>query len=179
MKTIKIISLVILSIFALSACKSARDKSIEQISILEKELISSTTKIDSVKAQQLIDLYINYADQFKNDSITPFFLFKAADISMNIMKPMQSIDLLNKVMLNYPNFTKAPDCLFLKAFIYENQTHELEKAEKAYNEFLQKYPNNEFAPSAKASVENLGVPIETLIKSFENKNKIAKDSLKS
>ena len=108
-----------------------------------------------------------------------FFLFKAADISMNITKPLQSIDLLNRVMLNYPDFKKAPDCMFLKAFIYENQTHELEKAEKTYNEFLQKYPNNEFAPSAKASVENLGVPIETLIKSFENKNRITKDSLKS
>ena len=77
MKTVKIISFVILSIFVLSACKSAKDKTIEKISILEKELISSTTKIDSVKAQQLIDLYINYADQFKNDSITPVFFIQS------------------------------------------------------------------------------------------------------
>ncbi|NVN95390.1 MAG: hypothetical protein HXX18_08930 [Bacteroidetes bacterium] len=178
MRTIKIISIVVLSTFSLLACKSAKDKTGEKISLLEKELISATAKIDSTKAQQLIDLYVSYANQYKEDSISPLYLFKAADISMNIMKPLQSISLLDRIMIDYHSFSKLPDCLFLKAFIYENQIHELDKATKTYNDFLQKYPNNEFAPSAKASVENIGIPAEALIKSFEAKNKISSDSIK-
>ena len=128
--------------------------------------------------QQLINLYISYADQFKTDSISPVYLLKAVDISMNIMKQAQSIILLDRIMLDYPDFSKLADCLFLKAFIYENQTKDLEKAEKIYNEFLQKYPLHELAPSARAALDNLGVPIETLIKNFEAKNKTVKDSVK-
>ena len=168
-----------LTMIAFSACKSAKDKSVEKITILEKEILTATTKIDSVKAQQLIDLYVSYADQFKTDSISPQYLLKAADISMNIMKHAQSLHLLDRIIIDYPGFSKAPDCLFLKAFIYENQTRELDKAEKAYREFLQKYPKHELAPSAKAAVDNMGIPIDILIKSFEEKNKSAKDSLKS
>ncbi len=178
MRKIKIISVVMLGIIAFTACKSSKDKTVEKITVLEKELLSATVKIDSTKAQQLVDLYISYADNFKTDSVSPVYLLKAADISMNIMKHAQSISLLDRIMLDYPNFQKAPDCLFLKAFIYENQTKDLEKAEKTYNEFLQKYPIHELAPSAKAAVDNLGVPIETLIKSFEEKNKTAKDNVK-
>lgn len=161
------------------ACKSEKEKTHEKIAILEKELMSATTKIDSTKAQQLIDLYVNYSDQFKTDSISAVYLLKAADISMNIIKPSQSISLLEKILINYPKFSKIPDCLFLKAFIYENQIKDLDKAKETYNEFLLKYPNHELAASAKAAVDNLGIPLEDLIKRFELKNNNTSDSIKS
>ncbi len=164
---------------AFSACKSAKDKSVEKISIAEKELLSATSKIDSTKAQQLIDLYVDYADHYKTDSLSAVYLLKAADVSMNIMHHAQSIRLLDRIILDYPDFSKVSDCLFLKAFIYENQTKELDKAEKAYTEFLQKYPNHELAPSAKAAIDNLGIPIDDLIKKFEEKNKAVTDSARS
>ncbi|MFZ4401562.1 MAG: tetratricopeptide repeat protein [Bacteroidales bacterium] len=176
MRTIKLI-ILIFAITAISACKSAREKKLERIVLLEKELINSTAKIDSTKAQQLIDLYISYADQFNADTISPVLLFKAADISMNIIKLSQSIMLLDRIMLNYPQYSKIPDCLFLKAFIYENQAKDIANAEKYYREFLQKYPTHEMAPSAKAAIDNLGIPLEMLIKSFEAKNKANKNSI--
>ena len=167
-----------LAMLAFSACKSSKNKVVEKIKVLEKELLSTTAKIDTTKAQQLIDLYVSYANQNAKDSVSPAYLLKAADVSMNIMKHSQSIGLLDRIMLDYPEFSKAPDCLFLKAFIYETQTKEFDKAEKIYNDFLQKYPLHQLAPSAKAAVDNLGVPLETLIKSFEAKNKVGKDSIK-
>ncbi len=179
MRKIKTISFVILAMIAFSGCKPAKDKTVEKITVLENELLSATVKIDSTKAQQLIDLYVSYVDQFKTDSVSPVYLLKAADISMNIMKHTQSINLLDKIIFDYPNFSKTSDCLFLKAFIYENQTNDLEKAEKTYKEFLEKYPDSELAPSARAAVENMGVPVDVLIKRFEEKNKAAKDSVEA
>lgn len=179
MRKIQLISLVIILATLFVACKPSKEKTVEKIKQLEKELLSSPAKIDSTKAQLLIDLYINYADQFKTDSISPFYLFKAADISMNIAKHQQSIGLLDRIRADYPSFSKLPDCLFLKAFIYENMCNELKKAEETYKEFLVKYPNDELASSAKAAIENLGIPPEDLIRSFEKKNKAALDSVKA
>jgi outer membrane protein assembly factor BamD (BamD/ComL family) len=179
MKKIKIISLILITGLAIIACKPSKDKSIAKINQLEKELLSTTAQIDSTKAQQLIDLYVGYADQYKTDSLAPIYLFKASDISMNISRYELSIGLLDRIRADYPDFSKIPDCLFLKAFIYENMTNELKKAEDAYKEFISKYPEDELVSSAKAAIEHLGIPTEDLIKSFEEKNKSAKDSIKA
>ena len=164
-----------ISLLAFTACNSAKEKASKKIAVLEKELMSSNTKIDSIKAQKLIDLYVNFADNFRTDTITPVYLLKAADISMNILKHQQSIQLLDRIIKDYTGFSKLPDCLFLKAFIYENQAKDLEKAKIYYDEFLKKYPNHELAPSAKAAIDNMGIPMDILIKSFEEKNKETKE----
>ena len=106
MKNIKILSFLLLLMIAFTGCKSAKNKSVEEITILEKELLSATAKMDSTKAQQLIDLYVKYANQFKTDSISPVYLLKAADISMNISKPEQAVNLFNRVLKDYPDLEK-------------------------------------------------------------------------
>ncbi len=179
MKKLRFISVILILGIAFFACKPSKDNSIAKITQLEKEILVSNAKIDSTKAQQLIDLYINFADRFQTDSLSPVYLFKAADISMNIAKFEQSVGLLDRIRANYQNFNKLPDCLFLKAFIFENMLNELKKAEETYKEFLSKYPDDELAASAKAAIENLGIPAETLIKNFEEKNKVHSDSIKS
>lgn len=169
---------IVMMVLAINACKPSKEKKIEEIKQMESQLISATTRIDSTKAQQLINLYISYADENKTDSLSPVFLFKAADVSMNIQKFDQSLGLLDRIRADYPQFQKIPDCIFLKAFIYENMVNDLKKADEAYKEFLSKYPNHELAVSAKAAIENLGIPAEDLIRSFEEKNKTKKDSIK-
>ncbi|MCX6230070.1 MAG: tetratricopeptide repeat protein [Bacteroidetes bacterium] len=178
MRKRNLIIVMAIAIFAITACKTAKERTSEKITVLEKEIMSSKTKIDSVKAQKLIDLYVNFADNFKTDTITPVYLLKAADISMNILKHQQSIQLLDRIMKDYTGFSKVPDCLFLKAFIYENQAKDFEKAKAFYTEFLNKYPNHELAPSAKAAIDNMGIPMDILIKSFEQKNKESKETSK-
>jgi tetratricopeptide (TPR) repeat protein len=160
------------------ACKPAKEKNAEKIAAMEKELMSVSAKIDTAKAQLLIDAYISYVDTYKSDTVSPFYLFKAADISMNMLKHQQALQLLDRVLKDYNNFPKLADCLFLKAFIYENQLRDFEKEKSTYHEFLQKYPEHELAASAKAAIDNMGIPIDILIKSFEEKNKKAKDSVK-
>jgi TolA-binding protein len=59
--------------------------------------------------------------------------------------------------------------MFLKAFVYEDQLHDLNKAKKYYEEFLEKYPDSDFADDARISLQNLGKSPEELIKEFEEK----------
>ena len=56
--------------------------------------------------------------------------------------------------------------MFLKAFTYDNDLKKVEEARVLYNEFLKKYPNDEFADDTKFLLENLGKDDEEIINSF-------------
>ncbi len=117
----------------------------------------------------MIHLYVDFADTYPKDSISPYYLFKAADVSVNTFHSDESIALFNKLLKNYPDFEKAPHALFLKAFTYENYLHQLDSAKASYQLFLAKYPNHAFANDAKISLDNLGKTPEEIIEGFNKK----------
>ena len=94
---------------------------------------------------------------------------------MNIDKAKHSIELFDRIINDYPKFAKVADCMFLKAFVYDDKLKDYKKAKEAYEAFLKKYPTHEFAESAKACIENLGKSPDQLIREFEAKQK--QDSL--
>jgi len=94
-------------------------------------------------------------------------LLKAAGLAKAIEKPEKAIELYAQVLANAPQHPKAATAQFMKGFIYANDLNQLDKAKAAYEVFLQKYPNDELAESAKMELENLGKSPEELIKKFE------------
>ena len=119
----------------------------------------------------MIDLYTEYAREFPDDTLAPVYLFKASDISMNLYRPLETIRILDTLLIKYPDYSKTPTALFLKAFVYEDQVKNYKLARKYYQQFIDKYPDNEFADDAQMSLENLGKSPEELIREFEEKNK--------
>jgi TolA-binding protein len=80
-----------------------------------------------------------------------------------------AINILNKFIDIYPNHKRTPEALFYKAFVYDNQLNDDVKAGEVYREYLEKYPNHEYASSADASIKNLGKSDEDLVREFEAK----------
>lgn len=162
-------------IIFLAGCNSSGNKAEnsgselhDKITKLEAELFDSQQpRVDQKKAIELIDLYAEYAESFPDDTMAPEFLYKASDISMNLRRPVQTIELFDLVLTKYPDFAKAPTVLFLKAFVYEDQMNDFERAKKYYEQFLEQYPDNEFADDAEVSLKNLGKTPEELIREFE------------
>lgn len=170
MKTLKLFSIVFITVLVATACGPSKKEKINRINEMENELFAEEAKgIDKEKARSLTDAYIAYADAFPEDSLAPEYLFRAADISMNIFESGQAIDLYNRITDDYPDYRKAPQCLFLKAFVYENNLNDLNNAKRYYREFLDKYPEDEFADDAEMSLQNLGKSPEQLIKEFEER----------
>ena len=171
--------LLITSVFLLASCGGPETKSEEKeltieesIAEMENELFNSNqTKIDKRKALDLVNLYVEYADQYPDDPISPEYLFMASDISMNLNRPTQTIKLFDKIMTTYPSYNKTSSALFLKAFVYEDQLHDYDAAKKYYELFIEKYPDSEFADDAVVSLQNLGKSPEELIREFEEQNK--------
>lgn len=144
--------------------------SIEQINKYEKELFSmEVTGLDIPKAQKLSKMYVEYVSANPNDSLAPDFLYKAADINMNVGKPKATIVLFQKILNYYPNYKNIPTVMFLMGYVYENQLNDYEKAGKYYIEFIDKYPESDFADDATISLKNLGKSPEEMIKEFENR----------
>jgi len=151
----------------MSACTDSRKKQTDKIEALEYELFSeSSGKINQEKTKLLADSYIAYADQYPDDSLSPGYLFKAADVHMNLLDPRTAIQLFDRILNNYPDFEKQAHCLFLKAYVFENELRILEQARQLYEDFLKKYPNHEFADDAEISIKNLGKTPEELIEEF-------------
>lgn len=76
----------------------------------------------------------------------------------------KAIDNYRKVFSEFPNYKDAPNSMFMTGFVYANELSVLDSAEYYYNLFIKKYPDNEMVISAKAELENLGIPAEEILR---------------
>lgn len=151
-----------------------------RIKELEKKIGSENFTLDEKGMQladELVKEYISYADSHNDSPEAPDYLYSAADLSLNTGKSREALDLYNSIIYKYPDYAKAPECLFLVGYIYENYFQEYGKAKEIYETFLKKYPNHDFADDAAISIKNMGKSPEELIKSFEEQNKQSQDTL--
>jgi len=165
-----ILTLFTVALF-LASCSPSKEEKRSEISVQEENLYSDEGLSSKEGARELIEMYISYAEEYPEDSNAVEYLFKAADIAMNIFDSQKAIYLYDKIYSDYPTFRKRPECLFLKGYVYENNLGQLDEAKAIYTEFLQKYPDNDFADDAEVSLNNLGKSPEELIKEFEEKMK--------
>ena len=168
-------SLLILALVAaLASCGSSNEKDAAEIQTAEDTLFSTSEGfIDKAKALELVGLYVDYANSYPDDSLAVEYLFKGAEFCLNLGEGQRAITLYDRVIQEYPDFRKVPECLFLKGYVYENYLGDLDNAKAIYLEFIEKYPDNEFADDAEISIQNLGKSPEELIKQFEEQQAVS------
>ena len=146
--------------------------SVEKINELESKVFAKDAVLSSENVIQLVDAYLLFAKQNPNDQQTPEFLFKALDVAVgvNAEGPQKAIDIADILIEKYPDFEMTPMALFIKGFVYENMIGDLRNAEMTYRQFIEKYPNSPMVEDVKATLENLGLTPEELIRKFEEAN---------
>jgi len=163
----------------LAACNNDKRKLKSEIDEMEKAAFADTTgTIVMETAIGLVDKYIAYSDQYPDEKESPEYLFKAAEISMNIGNHMQAIQLFDKFREKYPENEKAPMALFFKGFVYDDRLKDFPTAEAIYDEFLQTYPNHEMADDVQAMKLHLGKTDEEIIREFEQRLQEQEENLK-
>jgi tetratricopeptide (TPR) repeat protein len=166
--------LTIILLLAIIACQPSRKKVHEQIKQLEQEIFDTQSfTLDEAKAEALSKAYREYIDTYPDDSLSADYLFKLSEISGALGKHGESVELLEELIEKYPDYRKLPDALFLKGFILEDKLHNLNKAQRAYEELISKFPEHPYAENAKVIIENLGVPADSLVKRFESNQNTA------
>jgi outer membrane protein assembly factor BamD (BamD/ComL family) len=129
----------------------------------------STKRIDNELAQQYIAACEEYAAAFSTDTLAPVLLLKAAETSRNIRDYNTALKIYDQIINDFSSFEKAPQALFLKAFTVDDNMGKKEDAKLIYKEFLEKYPNDDFAESARFMLDNLYKSDAEIIKGFEEK----------
>jgi len=99
------------------------------------------------------------------------YLHRAAETARTLRNIPKAITIYDWIIDKYPNDKRGATSLFLKAFTFDNDLKDFTNAKKYYEEFLVKYPNNEFTESAKFLLENLGKSEEELKQILERKSK--------
>ncbi len=99
------------------------------------------------------------------------YLHRAAETARTLRNIPKAITIYDWIIEKYPTDKRGVTSLFLKAFTFDNDLKDFVNAKKYYEEFLAKYPNNEFTESAKFLLENLGKSEEELKQILEQKSK--------
>ena len=167
MKSIRLLPLIIMLI-SLAACQSSQEKLNRQISSLQDRLFESEQGFSRSGADSLVNLYIDYASDYPQDTLAPVYLFNAATITMNMGNGEQALELFARIMNDYPGYVKTPLCLFFTGYVQENLFADIDKARQSYTLFIEKYPDHDFADDAQASIRNLGKTPEEMIMEFES-----------
>ena len=146
--------------------------SVEKINELEAKVFTEGVSFEKENLIQLVDAYVLFAEQNPNDVQSPDFLFKALDIAVgvNAEGPEKAIKIADVLIEKYPDFEMTPMAMFIKGFVYENKLGDLQNAEITYRQFIEKYPDNPMVEDVKATLENLGLSPEELIRKFEEAN---------
>ena len=163
----KYIVVLVLSLFFIGCSNNDPTKRIEK---LEKEAFATENAVNPEIASDLVSAYCDFADANPDDAMTPEYLFKAVDVSMNLNEPQRTISIIDGMLKDYPEYPRTQAALFVKAFIFETKYNNLDMAKKIYEQYLEMYPDGEFAGDCKASIENLGLSPEELVKRFEEQN---------
>jgi TolA-binding protein len=169
-------TLLLLTVLCI-ACSNPQAKLKSQIEEQEHLLnaAKSTVAPDKTKGNDMIKLYVEYADKFPDDTLSATYLFRAGDVAQNLMQREQSLQMFQRV-LKYENSSNRPLALFNVAFIYEDSFNDKAKAKPYYEEFVKKYPDHELADDVQSNLSHFNKTDEELIREFEMKN-LQKDTL--
>ncbi len=157
------------------AKKLLPDEKVLQNKIAKLEtMIEDTTVAEELNRgayPQLSAAYIQYVATLPDAADAPERLYKAGKYYAASRNFANAVDTWKKVMDQYPKSGYAKNALFEAAYSYENILKNPEEARKMYEMFLKKYPNDNLAPSAKFSLDNLGKSADELLNIIQEKNK--------
>ena len=121
---------------------------------------------DRQKIRDFISMSQIYGAGVPKDDDAQKSLFDAANMAIALKKHNQALKIYDYVLAHPDNFSKVPTALFLKGFTYDEHLKNTVEAKKYYTEFLEKYPDDSYASSVKASLNNLGKSAAEIIESF-------------
>lgn len=129
--------------------------------------------INRAASFKYVDACEAYALANPDNPKTPEYLFDAAEMAKLLKTTNKALSIYDWLIEKYPNYSKTPSALFIKAFTLENELGNDELAKQAYQQFLDKYPDNDFADDARFSLENIGKSPDEVLKAIEARSKQA------
>ncbi|MBX2926887.1 MAG: tetratricopeptide repeat protein [Saprospiraceae bacterium] len=161
------------------AAKNAAERTHQETAGLRERIDQLRTNMfnpkNLVADPAIIKSYINssmaYALLLPKDPESTAVLNQAAENAYYTQQYDRALYLYEWFQTAYPDDPKAPQAMFMRAFIYDNDLEQYETAGRLYQEFIQKHPDDDFADDAEVLLENLGKSPEEMMQSLEERAK--------
>lgn len=134
-------------------------------------VLLNATKFEESTAIRANNLFVKCALMCNNDSISPLYLMKAAQLSQSLNKINLSEKYLKKIIEEYPKSKMIPATKFLLAQYYAdvNLLNQPDKAKDLFNEIIKDYPNTIWSENAAAAMKWVGKSDEEILKELKKK----------
>lgn len=163
--------LVVFLLCLVVACQSDQELHLNKINNLQLQLVDADLKTNLEVAQDLVAVIENYVSKYPDSTTMPDYYMQLGDLYTHALRlPVKGLYFFQKVHADFPNYEKAAVALFYQGFVLENYMGKQEHAKAMYESFLITYPQHELSETVKLSIQQLGIPLEELIKQFEEKN---------
>ncbi len=135
-------------------------------------LKSAKESVDNNNIPEAVTAYENLIKEYPQSPKAPEAIFQLASLYQNKMVKsvdekaslLKAVDLFKSIYEKYPDSHLAPKSLFMSGFILANDLNDFDKATSTFNLFLQKFPNDALASSAKEELDNMGLSPEEILK---------------
>jgi hypothetical protein len=141
-------------------------------------VLMTETEVNNVSATQAIEAFTDFVWYCANDSLSPVFLVKTAQVARAINNIPQAQKALETCINDYRRFTNRPAALFMLGQLYDDEHYlnDEHEAKKYYQMIIDEYPQSDWTPSARAAISFLGKTDEQIMKEFRQKEKKQKNS---
>lgn len=141
------------------------EKELENIKMLNEELASGDPIHEQTTAAGLFKATSNFANNHPDHEKTPAVMELAAKASEIMNKPQQAINIMQKLVDEFPEAPDASKYMSNLARLYEKKG-DLELAEHTYLQLIENFPNDPFAIDAQNYLNNILGKSETEILMF-------------
>lgn len=133
-----------------SACQAQEPDLNSSIAKMEAE-IKKHAEMDTAIANDLTAAYEEYAGANPQDSLSPVYLSRAADIYKEMDgKALKAVNVYNKIVVEYKDHPLAARSVFMIGYVFDEKLNDKDRAARSYQHFLETYPDNELADDAKS-----------------------------
>lgn len=155
MKRVITIICIIIVTSAFVGCSAKNDKEKRQKTITDYEnaINNNPEQINIKKADSLISLYNSYVKDFPQDTMCADYLFRTSQIYGNLKDCNNALKYLDRIIKEYPNGHRVGAAYFFKGVMLEQVCSNKAEAVKAFQLYIQKFPNSKQVNTAKLMIQ--------------------------
>lgn len=113
---------------------------------------------DTLLNGPLVRAYLNYARLYPEDTNTPRFLFRAADLCVRGRNEvLKGIRIYQQLFTEYPEHPASPTAMFLCGYLYAYTLRDPVHAREYYQRVIDTYPGTTLATTAHFEIETSGM----------------------
>lgn len=140
------------------------DQLADSIEAVDTRIMSASMldPVDTTMGNNMLTLCIQFADTYPDDTMAATYLHKAAHVALSMDRIDDMVACYDRIIDNYPDYEKLDECYYEKGIALDNAGRK-DQARKAYQDFLDEFPDHFLADDIRKAIPLLDMSDELLM----------------